>query len=398
MNLTKKLLFNHPHPNPLPKGEGNLPAGEAGGVKGHEKWMRLALQLAEKGRCSVSPNPMVGACLVRGHRVVAEGYHEAFGGPHAEVLAIKRAGSRARGATLYVTLEPCSTWGKTPPCVAAIVRAGIRNVVIGSLDPNPKNHGRGVRALKKEGVRVRAGILSEEVKEQNNWFFKYVHAGLPYVTLKMAQSLDGKIATRTGASRWISSPLSRAFVHELRAGQDAILVGKNTLFKDDPYLSPRIKSGTLQPGKPWRVVLDPKFQVSLKARIFRGEQLTVVVVSEKIKKGSEKKNGFYPGCALLPIREKRGRLDLGDLLKNLAALGIAKLLVEGGGELAWSLLEAGFVDKAYWIVAPKILGGRSAKTSVEGKGVLTPSQAIAGKIVKTFQSGEDLVIETEFGK
>lgn len=363
-----------------------------------EKWMRLALELAEKGRFSTSPNPMVGAVLVRENKQIAQGCHQKYGGPHAEIIALRRAGRKARGSTLYVTLEPCASWGKTPPCVTAILESGIREVFIGALDPNPKNHGKGIRALKNAGVKVAGGILASEVQKQNEAFFKYVRTGLPFVTLKMAQSLDGKIATRTGLSRWISSEAARDFVHRLRAEQDAILVGTQTLLKDNPLLSPRVNpNGLIQKGKPWRVVLDARLRISPTARIFRGEQITVIAISEKIVKGLPAKTKKWNGrVTLLPVAEHQGHLDLKDLLTRLGALGIAKLLVEGGGETAWSFLEAGLVDKFYWIVAPKFFGGTQAKTSVEGPGVRIPSQAIRPSSLKCTPLGEDWLFEGNF--
>ena len=357
----------------------------------HEKWIREALALAEKGRLGASPNPLVGACVVRAGVCQGKGFHEKYGGPHAEIRALRNAGKKTKGAALYVTLEPCATWGKTPPCVEAIVRAGIREVVIGALDPNPRNHGKGVAALRREGIRVAAGVLSAAVTRQNESFFKWTKKQLPFVTLKMAQSLDGKIATRNGLSRWISSPASRHFVHRLRAEQDAILIGKNTLFRDNPKLSPRFGRNGRPAEKPWRIVLDPELQASSRARVFQGGQLTFLVASEKTL---HKKNGR--SHIVLPVPEKRGSLDLKVLLRKLASLGVAKLLAEGGGELAWSLLKEGLVDKAYWIVAPKIIGGRSAKTSAEGEGVHHPAQALPCKIERVSSLGDDWLFEGRF--
>ena len=381
----------------------------------HEKWMRRALELAGRGRIGTSPNPMVGACIVSNGRKVGEGYHQKYGGEHAEIHALKAAGFKAKGASLYVTLEPCSTWGKTPPCAAAILRAGIRNVVIGALDPNPQNHGKGIQALKKGGIGVASGILESEIRRQNEAFFKYTRTGMPFVTLKMAQSLDGKIAARTGLSRWITSKPAREFVHFLRAEQDAILIGKNTLFMDNPALLSCVKTKNADTLKPWRIALDPDFEVSPNARIFKSAPLTFLAVSESrhsrkflphrgplgsgihkfadLPVGRQKHSGMPKGVVILPLKEKRGRLALRDLLKKLGALGVAKLLVEGGGELAWSLLSENLVDKACWIVAPKFIGGREAKTSVEGIGFETPEQAIRLHINKVSQLGKDWLFE-----
>lgn len=354
--------------------------------------MAYAVRLAEKGRYFTSPNPMVGACVVKSGRLVGEGAHLAYGLDHAEIAALKKAGKKARGATLYVTLEPCSSWGKTPPCTDAVVESGVREVVIGSLDPNPQNAKKSLAVLKRAGIRVKHGILENEIRCQNESFFKWIRTKIPFVTLKMAQSLDGKIATRTGHSRWISSPAARDFVHRLRREQDAILVGTETLKRDNPFLSPRIKAAPGLDTKPWRIAIDPRFEISSKARIFEGPQQTLVAVSEKVVKSkafSKKKTK----AAVLPVAEKNGRLDLQDLLRKLGALGVAKLLVEGGGELAWSFVEAGLVDKFYWIVAPKFIGGRDSKTSLEGEGVALASSAFPCEISSYKLLGGDLLLE-----
>ncbi|MDD5217221.1 MAG: bifunctional diaminohydroxyphosphoribosylaminopyrimidine deaminase/5-amino-6-(5-phosphoribosylamino)uracil reductase RibD [Candidatus Omnitrophica bacterium] len=359
------------------------------------KWMRDAIDLAKRGRMATSPNPMVGACVVRNGILVGKGYHEIYGGNHAEVNALKSAGKKAQGATLYVTLEPCSTWGKTPPCVAAIVQAGIREVVVGMLDPNPKNFGKGVAALKKAGIKVHTGVSAREVQILNEAFIKYVTKKFPFVTLKMAQTMDGKIATVTGRSRWISSKASRDFVHRLRTEQDALLVGRNTLLIDDPRLSPRAPCGKRNPAKPWRIILDPMLEASDRSRIFRGEQVTLCAVSEKILKDVRNRKRIGKRI-FIPVRAKGEILDLKHLLSQLAGLGVAKLLVEGGGEVAWSFLKGGFVDKVYWILAPKIIGGRLAKTSVEGEGVRDLAKAFVFRETQMTKLGEDWLFEGRF--
>ncbi len=361
--------------------------------------MALALALAEKGKFTVSPNPRVGACVVSRGKLVGSGYHEKFGGPHAEPNALMKAGKRARGATLYVTLEPCSSWQKTPPCAPFIKERGIRSVIIGCLDPNPLNHGKGVHYLRKAGISVKCGVLAAEVQRQNEGFFKYVTAGRPFVTLKMAQTLDGKIATREGLSRWISSPPSREFVHRLREEHDAVLVGKNTFYQDDPRLTLPKNSPALAAGKPWKVALVSEKGWSPRARIFRDSRPTILVFSEKhlqriVKQAAVRKGNW----TLLPVKEHDGKVSIPELLKKLAVLGITKLLVEGGGELAWSFLEAGCVDRAVWIVAPKIFGGRDAKTSVEGSGVKTPRQGFVFRTEKVGKCGDDWILEGNFQK
>lgn len=362
-------------------------------------WMSEALRLAELGRGRVSPNPLVGAVVVRKGRLIARGFHAYFGGPHAEVTALRKAGPGAQGATLYVTLEPCSSWGKTPPCVDEVIASRVARVVIGSRDPNPENFGKGISKLKKAGLKVQTGILTREVERQNQAFFKAMKTGLPFVTLKMAQSLDGKIATPTGESRWISSPASRRFVHRLRSEVDAVLVGKNTALKDNPRLQ-----GINGSEKPWRIVLDPHLESSQTARFFQGQQLTFVAVSEKrlktpspfplpLKGGEGKGEEVCKGRIFIPVSEKERRLELKDLLRKLTSLGVHHLLVEGGGEVAWSLIRERLVDRLIWIVAPKIIGGRSAKTSVEGEGIAKLKKAFPLRWERVYRLDEDWVFE-----
>jgi len=366
-------------------------------LHGPERWMNYAMALAEHGRGKVSPNPLVGACLVNRGQLIGEGYHAYYGGPHAEVVALKKAGARARGATFYVTLEPCSTWGKTRPCVQAILRAGVRRVVVGMLDPNPRHHGKGVRALKKAGIQVTSGVLAPEIRKQNEVFRKYITLRRALVTLKMAQTLDGKIATRTGDSRWVTSGAARRFVHRLRREADAVLVGTGTVLRDNPRLTARAP-GTGRPAlKPWRIFLDASGKVPSDFRIFRtAGPLTVRVISrDRMGVIAKQKQIKSSGQILLAVSEDHGQLDLQDLLCQLAELGIAHLLVEGGGETAWSFLKGGFVDRVYWFVAPKVIGGRDAKTSVEGEGILRMREAMAVKNVNCRRLGNDWLFEGE---
>ena len=354
-----------------------------------EYFMHRAFSLAEHGRGSVSPNPVVGACVVKGGRTISSACHERFGGPHAEVLGFEKAGKRARGVTLFVTLEPCSSYGKTPPCVDQILKAGIRRVVIGARDPNPKHNGNAFRLLRSSGIRVAAGVLKNKVQEQNEAFFKWIRSGVPFVTLKMAQSLDGKIASRTGEAWWISGPPARAWVHQLRSQSDAILVGVHTVARDNPRLT--VRKGESRPNL-WRIVLDSFGQSSPKARIFRGENPTLLVCSAKSLKRVVRKFK-NTAVSILPVAEHKGRLDLRELLRKLGSLGVASLLVEGGGEVAWSFLKGGFVDKIFWIVAPKLIGGRAAKTSVEGDGMATPNEAWEVRIKNMTLLGRDVLFE-----
>ena len=299
-------------------------------------FMKQALELALKAKGQTSPNPMVGAVIVRKGRVIAEGFHKKAGTDHAEIIALKNLKkTKARGATLYVTMEPCSIYGKTPPCVPAIVQAGIKRVVVGARDPNPKVNGRGIRWLKKSGIEVIEGVLREECEAINRPFQKWVTTGLPYVTLKVAMSLDGKIATAKGESKWITNDLSREYVHELRSEVDAILIGSRTLKKDDPLLS--VRYGKSKNGKqPMAVVVGsrPKGIGSLK--IFGAKNRDVFFAS----------NGGGP-------------VDLKSLLKKLAKQNITHVLVEGGGAIFSSFIAKRLADRVVACIAPKLLGGQS---------------------------------------
>ncbi|OGW82997.1 MAG: riboflavin biosynthesis protein RibD [Omnitrophica bacterium GWA2_52_8] len=362
-----------------------------------KQWMSRAVALAERGRLTTSPNPMVGACIVKNNRLIAEGYHAEYGGEHAEAMALRKAGRRARGAVLYVTLEPCSTWGKTPPCDQAVKKSGIRRVIIGTLDPNPKHHAKGLAHLKKQGIAVSHGLFADEIQRQNEAFFKLMKTGLPFVTLKMAQTLDGKIAARNGSSRWITSAPARNLVHHLRREHDAVLVGKNTLMQDDPRLWTNLPPVKGRADKPWRIVIDSQGKISSTARVFSGNQWTLVAVSEKkSSKGIAGRIASGKNMSILFLPEKNGKLDLKELLKQIACLGVMRLLVEGGGELAWSLFNEKLVDRAYWMVAPKVLGGRASKTSVEGDGFVRLSDAVLGEFEQSFSVGPDWVFVTRF--
>ena len=362
----------------------------------HIFWMQKALALAEKGRGRTYPNPLVGAVVVKNNKLISGGYHAFFGGPHAEVAALRRAESRTKGATLYVTLEPCRSFGKTPPCTRLIVEKKIRRVVVASTDPNPVHAGRGIKDLRARGIEVVTGILSKEAAVQNEVFFKWVTTGLPFVSLKMAESLYGKIAAVGGASRWITGEKARAFVHQLRATHQAVLVGKRTALIDNPRLNTNIKNAP----QPVRIVLDPKLEIPLNANIFKAEDKKVIVVtSESCYK---KKFSVYDrkGIGLLAVPLSKGKLDLTDLLVKLAKMGIASVLAEGGGETAAWLFDHQGVDKIYFFVAPKIVGGRTATTAVEGAGVRDLGRAIQIQNMKVSNIDGDYLFEgyPDYGK
>lgn len=327
--------------------------------KSDSEWMHLALAEAAKGRGSTSPNPMVGAVLVRNGRLLAKGYHRRAGLPHAEIEALRRV-KNPKGATLYVTLEPCCHTGKrTPPCTSALIGSGIRRVVVGTLDPNPKVSGRGVKALKKAGLTVAAGVLAEECAELNRFYNHWIRNRTPYVVLKSAMSLDGRVALQNGNSKWITGPEARARVHELRAEVDAILVGIGTVLADDPELTARTPRAKRQPAK---IVLDPHFRILPTAKLFRSAGRSPIYIfaaarafQESKAKAIEKRGG---GVVAFPAG-RNGRFDLGKLLGLLGRWNLTSLLVEGGPEVWTEFFRSRRVDESWFFLAPKLLGGDS---------------------------------------
>ncbi|MBU1007284.1 MAG: bifunctional diaminohydroxyphosphoribosylaminopyrimidine deaminase/5-amino-6-(5-phosphoribosylamino)uracil reductase RibD [Candidatus Omnitrophica bacterium] len=359
----------------------------------HEFFMAKVLELAEKGRGAVSPNPMVGAVVVKSGKIISSAYHRRVGALHAEPVALKRAGKKAKGATLYVNLEPCAHVGRTPPCVDAIIKSGIKRVYCAMADPNKLNNGRGIAKLRKNNIKVSVGLLQEKALELNEVFIKYMTKGMPFVTLKMAESLDGKIATRKRDSKWITSEASRKYAHSVRSEADAILVGINTILKDDPLLTSRSRRS------PIKVVLDPELKVPERAGIFSksSPSLSILAVlkgslgakhaAEKVKRLNKK------GVLVLSCNARGGRIDLRALLKELAELEIANLLIEGGGDTAAGFLENGLVDRILFFIAPKIIGGRDALTSVEGTGVDKVKKAIGLNNVSVERIGADILVK-----
>ncbi|MEO0094115.1 MAG: bifunctional diaminohydroxyphosphoribosylaminopyrimidine deaminase/5-amino-6-(5-phosphoribosylamino)uracil reductase RibD [candidate division WOR-3 bacterium] len=350
-----------------------------------EFFMAQALELAEKGRGFVAPNPLVGAVVVKNGKIVGKGYHEKFGRAHAEINALNEAKENARGATLYVTLEPCTFYGKTPACVDSLITAGLRRVVIATKDPNPKVFGKGVALLKKAGIETEVGIKEEIAQRQNESYFKFVKAQLPFVVLKLAQSLDGKIALLNGKSKWIDSPRSRNYSQKLRLYADAILVGINTILKDDPRLTCRIV-----PDKELlKVVLDTNLQIPLNARVLnKGNTLIFTAVED-----SRKRNQLIrKGAKIITIKADQGRfLPWPRILSELYQIGIQTLLIEGGAKIAASALRAKIVDKVYLFLAPIFLGeGLSYTQGIELKSL---KDAIKLKEYKLQQIGKDILIE-----
>jgi len=351
--------------------------------------MKRAFSLALKGKGLTSPNPLVGAVIVKGNKVAGSGYHKRAGSPHAEILALKSAGEKAKGATLYINLEPCVHYGRTPPCAPKIIKAGIKRVIIAMEDPNPKVKGKGVKLLEEAGLDVQVEVLQEEAYRINEVYRKYISKGLPFVTLKWAMSLDGKIATFKGDSRWISHQPARDLVHKLRGEHDAVMVGINTLLKDDSLLTTHGKGKK----EPKRIIVDSQGRTPLQSRCLKeGEGQVILATTAKI--GEEKKEHLEEaGVEVIIVASKNQRVDLRELLPELARREITSILVEGGGEIIASLLEERLADKIVCFLSPMIIGGKEATTPVEGKGAEKIAQAIDIRRVESKRIGEDLLLE-----
>lgn len=356
----------------------------------HHNYMRIALKLANKAKGFTNPNPLVGCVIVKEGKIVGKGFHKRCGLPHAEIEALKEAKGKAKGASLYVNLEPCAHYGRTPPCTEAIIKAGIKKVYTAMLDPNPLNNGKGVRELRKNGIEVNVGMLEEEARRLNEVFVKYITQKIPFVTVKVAQSLDGKIATHTGESQWITSEKARAFAKKLRNEVDAIMVGVNTLIKDNPLLNAEYK---IQETKQYyKIILDSYLTTPLKARVFSPLSRGKVIIATTRYAPRTRIRLFQEKAEVLIIRDRQGRVDLRCLMKELAKKEIAHVLIEGGGETIASALEEDIVDRFFFFISPKIIAGRNAITSVEGEGIKRLSQARRLKEVKIKRIGEDILI------
>ncbi len=358
-------------------------------ARNHEYFMDLALRLAMKGKGRTSPNPMVGALVVKNGRIVGRGYHEKAGLPHAEVIALDDAGARAEGASLYVTLEPCAHFGRTPPCTDKIIKSGIKRVVVGMVDPNPFNNGKGIQILKAHKIKVETGFLENKLKKLNEAFIKYITRKIPFVTVKVGESLDGKIATRTGDSKWITSDKSRAYAHRLRSNYDAIMVGVNTILRDNPRLDAWFSRKELI-----KILVDSQLSTSEEANIF-SRNSSVIIVTLPVKPGQETENRkiLSQKAKILEVKEKSGQINLKDMMKKLAQLGITNIIVEGGGTLIGGLFDEGLVDKVLFFISPKIIGGKDAVTSVMGRGPARIDKAVKLKEVQLRKIGEDFLIE-----
>ena len=358
----------------------------------HETFMREALALAEKGMGFTSPNPMVGAVIVRNGEIIGSGWHRKCGELHAERNAFADCESRGincTGADMYVTLEPCCHYGKTPPCTEAVIEHGISRVFIGSSDPNPLVAGKGVKLLREHGIEVTEGVLRKECDELNEIFFRYITTGLPFVTMKYAMTMDGKTACYTGESKWITGEEARRNVHRDRLKHSGIMVGVGTVLADDPMLTCRLENGR----DPVRIICDSHLRTPLDSNIVRTADKIPTIIAT-IERNDRSKIYTERGCTVLVVKDSEGHVDLRDLVRRLGEMKIDSILLEGGSELNWSALKAGIVNKVQAYVAPVIFGGSSAKTPVAGLGADIPDNGFRLSDRKISQIGKDILIES----
>lgn len=352
------------------------------------KYMRLAFDLAKKAEGRTFPNPLVGAVIVRGARIVGSGFHKVAGSAHAEIVALKEAGGRAKGAVLFCTFEPCSHFGRTGPCVDEIVKAGIKEVYIGMVDPNPLIRGTSIEKLRLSGVKVHVGFLEKEIATLNRPFIKSMTEGLPLVTIKIAESLDGKIATKNGESKWITSEQARHYSHGQRVFFDAIMAGVRTVISDDPGLEPDKKSPT---HKLTKLIIDSELKIPLSARLFKTRQRVIIAAVEPNK--AKERLLLKRGVEVIYTKSKNGRVDLKDFLRKLNKFEIRSVLVEGGSSLISSLLDERLADRIMVYIAPKIIGGAKALSCVGGDGAGRLSEAINMANMDLKMIGQDILIE-----
>jgi diaminohydroxyphosphoribosylaminopyrimidine deaminase/5-amino-6-(5-phosphoribosylamino)uracil reductase len=364
-----------------------MPEGEI-----DRNWMRRGLDLAARARGRTSPNPMVGAVIVKDEQVVGEGFHAYAGSDHAEVAALREAGAAAAGATLYVSLEPCCHHGRTPPCADQIAHAGIRRVVAACEDPNPSVSGRGIAALRQAGILVEVGLLGDEAARLNESFFKHIRTGLPFVTLKVAASLDGKIATRTGESRWITGESARRRVHQLRNEVDAVLVGIGTVLRDDPLLTTRL--GIADQRDPIRVIVDNLSRLPLRAKaVNRASTAPTILAVSQMAPRSKLEALEREGVQVIVVENSPRRVSLERLMEALGKRGILSVMIEGGAEINASALREGVVDKVLVFLAPILIGGKSTPTAVGGDGIESLAQALRLHDVRIERFDGDILVE-----
>jgi len=356
-------------------------------------YMKRAIEIAKKGKDKTYPNPLVGAVVVKGKKVIGEGYHEYFGGNHAEINALAKAGNKANGSTVYINLEPCSHYGKTPPCTEALIKSKVKKVIIAMTDSNSLVSGRGIKKLKGAGIEVVTGIMKKEAVKLNKDYIQYNRNRKKeklQVILKIAMTLDGKIATAKGESKWITSEKSREFVHRLRGESDAIITGSATVIADNPLLNVRIKG---KHRNPVRVILDSSCSVSEEASIIRDKSAKTMIITSQVCSEKKIKILKAKGIDVVVMEKKKGSyFDLRKVIKMLNERGLKRIMIEGGSYLNYSAISSGIVDKLYIFIAPKIIGGKSAKTAVGGTGVDKLINAFKIKNIKVSRIGEDILI------
>lgn len=358
-------------------------------------YLEMAYGLAEKARGRTSPNPCVGAVIVKDGRIAGFGYHEEAGKPHAEILALARAGRRAKGATIYLTLEPCVHWGRTPPCIDSLIRAGLKRAVISAVDPNPLMNGRGIKALKRAGIEVSWGLLERKNGKLNEAYVKFITRRVPFVTLKAAASLDGRIAAKTGHSRWISSAEARESIHLLRGEHDAILVGIGTVLRDNPRLTVR---HALWPEKQMtRVILDTKLRIHPDARVLSSPSRGAVLIFTGPQALERKARALKSrGAEVISVPLSASGLDLKSVLAELGRRETASLLVEGGSRVLTAFIEGKLADKIVLTFSPRLIGGKTALSFLEGEGAASIKDSLQVKNVRAFPIGNDRMIEGYF--
>lgn len=356
-----------------------------------ESYMKRALKLAEKGCGFVNPNPMVGAVIVKNGKIIGEGYHEKYGELHAERNALLACSESPKGATMYVTLEPCCHQGKTPPCTEAVIENQVARVVVGSKDPNPIVGGKGIQLLKAHGIEVAEGILEEECNQLNQIFFHYIQTRTPYVIMKYAMTMDGKIAAYTGSSKWVTGEIARNRVQEDRHRYMGIMVGVQTVLTDDSMLNCRL------PGKrdPVRIICDTNLRTPLNAQIVTTAKQVRTILATACEDKAHQEQYLERGCEILVVDKKDGRVDLSKLMQHLGGMGIDSILLEGGASLNWSALENGIVHKVQTYLAPKLVGGVEAKSPIGGAGIAEMNQAVRLSPPKVTILGDDILLESE---
>lgn len=350
----------------------------------HKKYMDIAMKLAERGRGYVSPNPLVGCVIVKRGKIVGRGYHKKYGEEHAEINALKAAGKKANNATMYVNVEPCSHWGKTSPCTEKIVEAGIREVIVGMEDPNPLVDG--YKELKFRGLKTRIGILRDKAKKLNEAYIYHTKTKRPFVILKLAMSLDGKIATSSGDSKYITSKAARKYVHQLRNDVDAVMVGINTIVRDNPLLDSRLAKGK----NPKKVVVDSSLKISERSKILKDPDKVIIATTKKAPKNKIDKLQ-HKGVRIMTLKPKKGLIDLKELVKELGKSEIASVMIEGGAELSGNAIKEGIVNKLLIFTAPKIIG--NGLGPIKNLGIKKVNKAIKLKNISTKNIGKDFLVE-----